>query len=368
MTKTRARDAIPLLAILVAATALVLASQRWLPFVGGAETFVSDLRMVALAPQAPQSKDVVIIAITEATLASFAYRSPIDRGFMAGLIETLDASGAAAIGIDVLFDQPTEADKDAALAAALAAAETPIVAIGGDSRDGLTAAQTAYVEDMLAAVDDGFAALPRDAYDGIVRRYTPRRPGVGGDQPSFAAALAAALGREAPERPFALAYRGPPGDGSAPFATYPAEAVGLLPQPWLAGKVALIGADLPHSDRLRTPFSAGGGADMAGVVVHAHALDQILSGRRHPAAGRALAAAIVLLAAAVGIASAAAAISWLASLAMVTGALAAIWAGGFALYAAGGAMLPVVTPTLALSLAAGLTSAFRRRGHGEEGS
>ena len=88
--------------------------------------------------------------------------------------------------------------------------------------------------------------------------------------------------------------------------------------------MALIGADLPHSDRLRTPFSA-----------------------------------------AVGIASAAAAISWLASLAMVTGALATIWAGGFALYAAGGAMLPVVTPTFALSLAAGLTGAFRRRRHGE---
>lgn len=59
MAKTGAREAIPLLAVLVAATAPGRASRRWLPLVGGAENFVSDLRVVALPPQVPPSKNVV---------------------------------------------------------------------------------------------------------------------------------------------------------------------------------------------------------------------------------------------------------------------------------------------------------------------
>ncbi len=361
MTRPTRRDAASLLGILVLAAALVVASQRWLPFVGGAENILSDLRLTMLTPAMPQDRQIVVIAITENTLERFTYRSPIDRAFVAELITALDSSGASAIGIDILFDQATEPDKDAALAAALGAANTPIIAIRADTRDGLTERQVRYLDEATADIETGFAGLPRDAYDGIVRTYAPRRAGANGEELSFAAAIVKTLGAEVPGGPFALAYRPSPDDGAQPFARYPAESVTLLPEPWLAGKIALIGADLAHSDRIRTPYSAAGGKDMAGVVVHAHALDQMLDQRSHPAIGGVGTALLVVLAAAAGVAAATISLSLTTSIAMAAAALTVIWGSSFAITAAGGPMLPVIAPTLGLSVAAGMTGAYWRR-------
>jgi adenylate cyclase len=46
------------------------------------------------APPAPGPPRVVILGITEATLAGFPYASPIDRGFLAGLVDRMAADGA----------------------------------------------------------------------------------------------------------------------------------------------------------------------------------------------------------------------------------------------------------------------------------
>ena len=48
-------------------------------------------------------------------MTQFPYRSPVDRAFLANLLKTLEKKGAKAIGVDVLFDQPTEPEKDALL-------------------------------------------------------------------------------------------------------------------------------------------------------------------------------------------------------------------------------------------------------------
>jgi adenylate cyclase len=361
MPRLSRRNATSLLAILALSTCLVVASQRWLPFVGGAENILSDLRLTMLTPPMPQDRQIVVIGITETTLERFTYRSPIDRAFLADLITALDASGASAIGIDILFDQATEPDKDAALAAALSAATTPIIAIRADMRDGLTERQVRYLDKATLDIETGFAGLPRDAYDGIVRNYAPWRTGADGEELSFAAAIVKTLGAEVPTGPFALAYRPPPGNGLQPFASYPAETVTLLPEPWLAGKIALIGADLAHSDRIRTPHSTAGGEDMAGVIVHAHALDQMLEHRSHPAIGGLGTALLVLLAAAAGVAAATVSRSLTTSVAMSVAALTLIWGSSFAITAAGGPMLPIIAPTLGLSVAAGMTGAYWRR-------
>ena len=49
----------------------------------------------------------------------FPTARPIDRGFLAGLLDRLAAAGVAGVGLDVLFDRPTEPAKDAALRRAL---------------------------------------------------------------------------------------------------------------------------------------------------------------------------------------------------------------------------------------------------------
>ena len=60
------------------------------------ETKLADIRVAAMPPAMPPSSDVVVIAIDEATLAGFPYRSPVDRGLVADLIEQLEGKGAAA--------------------------------------------------------------------------------------------------------------------------------------------------------------------------------------------------------------------------------------------------------------------------------
>ncbi len=44
----------------------------------------------------------------EETLSAFPYRSPIDRAFLASVIDALARSGVAAVGLDVVLDRPTE--------------------------------------------------------------------------------------------------------------------------------------------------------------------------------------------------------------------------------------------------------------------
>src|SRR5690349_20810394 len=79
------------------------------------EQVVADVRTAWQMPAEPQDPNIVIVALDEDTLQQFPYRSPVDRGFLADLINTIAGFHPRAIAVDVLFDQPTEPDKDAAL-------------------------------------------------------------------------------------------------------------------------------------------------------------------------------------------------------------------------------------------------------------
>jgi adenylate cyclase len=106
------RQVLAAIAIAFAATFLSGSSVRFIAPLANLETKLADIRVAAMQPAMPPSSDVVVIAIDEATLAAFSYRSPVDRGLIADLIEQLEDKGAAAIGVDIIVDQPTEAAKD----------------------------------------------------------------------------------------------------------------------------------------------------------------------------------------------------------------------------------------------------------------
>ena len=72
------------------------------------ENSAADIRIAAMQPPEPQSEQIVVAALTEDTLKQFAYRSPVDREFLAQLLIELEAKGAKAVGLDVLIDSPTE--------------------------------------------------------------------------------------------------------------------------------------------------------------------------------------------------------------------------------------------------------------------
>ncbi len=120
------RAVVPVVVALAAALVATLAVEH-IAVVTYADRFLGDWETAALTAAEPQSPDIVIVTITEDTLKNFPYRSPIDRQFLSDLLRTLAARGPRAIGLDVLFDQPTEPEKDAALRATLRQLKVPLV-------------------------------------------------------------------------------------------------------------------------------------------------------------------------------------------------------------------------------------------------
>jgi adenylate cyclase len=251
-----------------------------LPVSSRLDPIVGDLSVLGLSPEAEDAREkIVIVTITEETLAGFPYRSPIDRGFLADLIKALDAANPAGIGLDILLDSPSEPAKDRRLLAAIDGASAPVVLASVPGRF-LTEQQAAHLKTALDGRIPGDVTLQRDDADGILRHL----PRSGRDRPLLTETLA---GRHFPDTPFdsRILYQVAPSGGQGPFPKYPAHTVPHLPKDWFAGKYVLIGTDLPEVDRHPTPLVSASGAaagHMAGLEVHAHVLAQLLSGRHLP--------------------------------------------------------------------------------------
>ena len=326
------------------------------PLLAAAERLFQATAFRLVAPVQPPHPRLALIGIGEATLDAFPYRSPVDRAFLARLIKDLAKAGVAAIGLDLLLDQKTEPAKDAALREAMRQAGVPVVVISVAPETALPPARAQVLAEFLEGVASGTANLPREVFDGTVREHVPRHPDTGA--PSFAAALAGALGAAVPDQPFALAWRRTAQGPVAPV--YPAEAVSLLPAEWLRGRVALIGSMQPGIDEHRTIASTFGRPSF-GIEIHAQALAQMLDG--NAAAGTRFAwreALAVAGMAALGL-LAGARLAGRPLLLALGGLGAAYLAAVLAVQAAGGVAWPGLQPILALLLAGGATRAWRSR-------
>lgn len=275
-------------AVLVASLVALVAASRLDPLAG-------DIA-VSFAPSPPPEtlSDIVVAVVTEDTLATFPYRSPIDREFLAELVRRLDRAGAAAVGIDILLDQPSLPHKDKALFSAIDEASLPIVLAYATTADGLTDRQAAFAAKNVASRGHGLIALPRDEIDGVVRHLPRERTEHGETIRTFTQALTEAARQPADTRAGDTRSRilygngvKTPNDGvPGPFTLYPAHLIPLLPDAWFAGKIVLIGTDLPTIDRHPTPMVAGQGSaagTIPGVLIHAHILAQRLAGLSLPA-------------------------------------------------------------------------------------
>lgn len=309
------------------------------------------------APVQAMDERIVIIAITEDTLDLFPYRSPIDRTFLAGLLDQLAGAGVAAIGLDVLLDRPTEPAKDAGLRQAIQRAEMPLAVITLGPETPASPERRRSLAGFVAGVRTGTANLARDRFDDMVREHIPIHPMTG--EPSFAASLAAALGVPVPDRPFPIVWRRTLGERA--FAVYPAETVRLLPPDWLRGKVALIGSLHRGEDEHRTLASAFGQPSF-GVEIHAQILSQLLDRRAVPPRVFPWTDLGVTLAmAAAGLAAASVLTGYVFSVTLA-GIGAAFVAAALAWYAGTGALAPGVAPLLAAVIAGGAFRAWRGRG------
>jgi adenylate cyclase len=283
-------DLATLAGVAIVLAGLSVAAVRGMPFLAVAEQYLIDFRLYAFGEgvKGPHP-NIVLVTITEETLASLEYRSPVDRSYLAGVVETLRQKGAQVIGVDLMFDQPTTKEKDDQLRQALDKWPVPPVVAWAGYLEGLTKKQVDFFHQFLDGlrVRRGFVTMESDE-DGTVRAIYPGRDDDVTNQwlPGFPGALAAQIGAKVSREPIGLLYQtGPQTLTEAVFNEYDSSLIAELPDNLFAGKIVLIGANLPDSDRHRTPLAAvvgHGPGSLPGVVVHAQALSQILDGRQLP--------------------------------------------------------------------------------------
>lgn len=355
------REFLTVLAIVALTAAVGLMLPRGMQTVRAGENWLNDFRFGALMRFEPQNADIVVIAITEDTLATLPYRSPVDRGFLSTLLKALDAAEPRAIGIDILFDQPTETDKDDRLKETLRGLKVPVIVASARTADGLTAEQAKYLAQFTDGINTAPVNLVKDRADGVVRWIFAGRKKGGALTPGFAGALAKAAGLSVPQRDMPLVYRHGPNQKTPAFRIFQAHAAALLPKAWFKGKVVLIGADLPLTDRHRTPFAAafgGQAGDLPGVVIFAHAVAQLMDGREPPTLN--LAGEVALMVAVAGIGMLLAAFDaplGVKGFVFLT-ILFVLWLGGFAAYRYGGVMIPLLAQTLSVVTSTSLGLAY----------
>lgn len=361
------RNGLAIAGILLLATALAL-GVRYIPFLGTLESFTMDYRVATLLPEEDQNSDIVVVSITEQTLEMFPYRSPVDRAFLADVVETLQAAGARAIFLDVLFDQPTEEEKDARLKQVLDSVTVPLVISYGGEDEGLTEEQVEFMRGFVAPGHRAFANLVKDPFDGVARWVFPgAREEDGTWLPSVPYALRERTGGAKlvpdPAQPMLeIAYRAGPDAETPPFKQFPAHTVKLLPKPWFKDKIVMVGFDLSDRDRHVTPFRAvQSSATMPGVLIHAHSLAQLMDGRQAPRKDLVAALPATAIAAAIGVALGLLEIAIGIRVAAMLVVIAGLWVTGFVLFYQQIAMIPLISPTAALALSLWLTDGYKRR-------
>lgn len=287
--------------------ALLLAGLSWrLPGVGDAERSLYDLRSYLVAPHVAQDPRVLLAVYDDQTLIAARKRSPLDRGLLAKALHNLDAMGAKAIGIDILFDQPQ--DEDEALVAALRGMNTPTFIAYADvagNRSDIVYEQQKFLDAFrarLAGTKASAASIRLDFAQGVTRNWPehdPRLPPVlgramlaaGGDQPAaarFDGYRGAVRYRlpEAADRPVWQSLR-------IDLFADPAIAAALADQ--VRGKYVLIGGDIVDVDRVPTTFTAIDGDAVPGIQVHAAMIAQMLDRAALPRLSPLVLAAFALL-------------------------------------------------------------------------
>lgn len=383
LSKARLKDGATLIVIAIAAAAISWGLLQ-ISLVRQFENWVGDLRVALFMPEQSAHPKITIAAIDEQTLQRFPYRSPINREFLARLVQSLEQRGAKAIALDILFDQATEKEADEHLRQVMMDASIPIVASYAD-REQLIEAQQQFINAYLPPDMRGYANVVKDPQDGVVRHiFAGRESPDGHFIPGLAAAIAEKLGYEPPKTDIPLVYHGFPEGGSImdAFNAIPATNIAGYPDPEAEGgwhppvippmfpvfkdKIVLVGAQLTEIDldMKKTPYAALVGTDkgqIPGVMIHAHALAQIMEDIRFNELNQYGEMVLFLIIALIGIAFAKIDIPTWARLSLAVVAVALLWVAGFYVYYQGGPLVPLVTPSIAFFGAAWIGDVYAGR-------
>ncbi len=239
---------------------------------------------------------ILIVTVDEDSFDELDLAWPWPRALHGRFLDAVSRGKPAAIGLDLIFAEPSSrgpAD-DAALAGAVARARNVV----------LGAALTTVREESYEKLDPnapirpirdgavgfGFVNYEQDV-DAFVRRAVMSRPFQGGQMPAFDLLLYGLAERAGiPARPLPLQrdlfinFRGPA--RTFPRVPYHRVVSGEVPPETFTGRIVLVGATSQTlHDIFPTPFAPDG--TMPGVEIHANTLESLLQGlwiRRPPAA------------------------------------------------------------------------------------
>lgn len=340
------------------------------------ETKLKDIRIAAMQPPQDPSEQIVIIALDEATIARFPYRSPIDRGFLAEVVQAVADKGARAVGVDVILDQPTEPEKDDALKKVAASLSIPVRFSFTSSPGIVTPEQLDYMKAFVPPAQRMEANLLTDPFDGMVRRSNPggqlskgKRVYTENSPKGFVPTMVELAGGVGPKEAVEIAWRSRPDAENQPFPTFSATYLPFLPEALIKGKIVLIGAVLSMTDRHLTPLAIideGDQGRMPGVMVQAHGIAQFLEGRRPPSVELEWQIFAVLVFGAFGVAISLLRRGIAFNVGIAVALVAAYWVGAIIGFGQGLPMVPLMAPTLALALSMWMMDLLIGRGERQQ--
>ena len=227
---------------------------------------------------APASEKILIVEIDERSLAEIG-SWPWPRSIHAQLIEKISKGQPRAIGYDVLFIEPGNADDDEALANAIAAAGNVTLPFQYQSpgSNGRAIDQFLPFEPLpAAAAGMGHVGLKFDS-DGLVRRVDLKGAGNSRNIP-FAHLMEVTKDANRPSQLGGTVLL--PLQPRSSFRTIPASSIlqEQVPHDFIRGKFVLVGASAQGMADI-FPVAASAGSIMPGVEIQANLLNGLLANR-----------------------------------------------------------------------------------------
>lgn len=342
-----------LIALLV--TIVIVSIGRNVALLELTENYLSDVRLAIMSPPRPQSSRIAVVLINDDTLAGYPYRSPLDRSLIAKLINELERKKVLAIGVNVLFDRPTEPLKDQMLYERLRSVQVPIVLSKMSGSAGFSLAQMEYSRYFLQGLRAGLSLIYRDTVDNTIRVSMLKLNKGRTVHLGFAATMAEALGVELPDREqLIIDFRPGPDPESGAFPIYSAQEVADLPVSAFENRIVLVGSNLSDDAGRRTPLSVLGTSstmNLPGIVIEAHVLSQLIENRSLKNTTLLENFLITLFMAAMGCLLALLGIKlWLKILLSLL-LIPVTWITAFFIFLSQNLLLPMVAPTLAFAIA-----------------
>lgn len=312
--------------------------------------YLSTLVLPAVPADAP-----IIVAIDEPSFAEIGRQWPWPRDLHARLVEALRAAGAKAIGLDIIFAEPSSPQADAALAAALGA--DVVLAADETLIETPHAVQHVRVDPLKMFTDRGaIAGVASIVLDGdVVMRRIPTY------QDGFARRLFAVAGSDPPTVPEGAQIRVfGPARALETVSYYQAlNPHEFLPTGTFEGRTVIVGlsmqsapsVDSGGADAYATPFTVRSRRLVSGAEIHGTIHANLSAGLAVAPAGRLLGGAALLVALAAAMFTVWRGTGW-RTLVAAFGAVAVAFAGGFALLHLAGVHVPPLAPSLAFVLVA----------------